>query len=1142
MAVERWSIAQVEALAPDAGSLRNARGVAGQFSATGLLDDILWGWCRGYQVAADLAGPAFKCSCPSRKIPCKHVLGLLLHWAGSGAGDGPAPEFATAWQAARAARAKPRAASTPDPVAAAKRAQERADRVAGGMTELRRWLDDQVEQGLAGFARGARQVVEPMAARLVDAQAPGPAGALRRLGGVAGVGPQWADRVLGELAMLRLLVDAHARLDSLNAGLAATVRSRIGFPTSTEDVLAGPRVTDRWQVLGQVESDDGALTTRRTWLRGAATGRFALVLSFAAPGQSLAADLVPGTEFRGDLCFYPGSAPLRALVAERTSAAEPFASPDGAGPIADALAGWASILAAEPWRFDAPMLLADVVPAPSGHLVDGSGSGLPLAPGHRQPWWLLAAAGAQPAVVAAEWSPQGLRPLAAWVAGEFVPAAAAVPELRVRREPELPADLLAAALVGTGRRPWSGEAVSVGGLRVELGPVGSPASFAAGVASVSAAGSVSASGSSSGGSELPADTSSDQPSAATMISTPSPAAGAGELPDAAAGRAPSSAAIGGLSPSAVGDTLSAAAALLEASAVALMCRRAGVIATTGLAPIPAAPAESDGLLPVAASVRLARILGGGAPGGSHLEQELLAQWLTAAAARGGLVPPKMLPTLLETGRRNTTIRTELARVAGRRGTWLAEQHGDWRWLLDEAVPVSGADWHTASGTERLSHLASLRRTDPARARELVESAWGSETWENRARFLTALAIGLSLEDERLLETALDDRRKEVREAALDLLRRLPGAQLGRRMAARAHAAVRLVGPSGEVGFFGSDDASGAFGPAGSGADPSTVGPAGSGADPSTVGPAGSGADPSTVGPGGSTGPSGAGGPSGSEVSSGALGPAGWNGPSGSNGPLGKQAFLGSDGLADVRTGDGLAGDRRRRPAGALQLVVEPPAELDPALRRDGVGAAPVRGVGAGAWLLEEVVAGTPLETWNGLDPAGYLALARGHDWANPLLHGWAKAAVTQRNVAWAVALLDTDSGTLREAVRWDLHLVLPPDRLARLAAEALRGESGSAHRLLALHPGPWPDHLAAAVLETVAVRARTDRHTWQLGELCRTAALAMPPAYADLAGRLAAQLDQEVDPTRVRPVADLARILLFRHEMFEELASPISQN
>nr|WP_279163542.1 SWIM zinc finger family protein [Rhodococcus erythropolis] len=29
----------------------------------------------------DLRGPAYKCSCPSRKFPCKHALGLLVEWS-----------------------------------------------------------------------------------------------------------------------------------------------------------------------------------------------------------------------------------------------------------------------------------------------------------------------------------------------------------------------------------------------------------------------------------------------------------------------------------------------------------------------------------------------------------------------------------------------------------------------------------------------------------------------------------------------------------------------------------------------------------------------------------------------------------------------------------------------------------------------------------------------------------------------------------------------------------------------------------------------------------------------------------------------------------------------------------------------------
>jgi hypothetical protein len=53
--------------------------------------------------------------------------------------------------------------------------------------------------------------------------------------------------------------------------------------------------------------------------------------------------------------------------------------------------------------------------------------------------------------------------------------------------------------------------------------------------------------------------------------------------------------------------------------------------------------------------------------------------------------------------------------------------------------------------------------------------------------------------------------------------------------------------------------------------------------------------------------------------------------------------------------------------------------------------------------------------------------------------------------------------------------------------------------------------------------------------------MAMPTSYAAPVERLAAQLDQEpADVSRVRPVAELARTLAFRHEMlqeFEELTS-----
>jgi SWIM zinc finger len=454
----RWSVDQVLALAPDASAQRAARalatlrpwretGCAGTAAGGGapVADPpLVWGLCKGsgtepYRTAVDCAEPAYRCSCPSRKLPCKHALALLLLWAQGAVAPGAPPGWVSEWRAARQARAARRAG--PDgagasraPTSARTRAR-RAERVAGGLDELDRWLADQVRHGLAGAGRTGYTHWDAMAARLVDAQAPGAAGAVRRLAGAA-TDPT-GERLLTELSLLRLLVSAYRRLDGLPADLAATVRARVGLPVPTEEVLAGPRVGDEWYVLGVRDQVDERLTTRRAWLRGAGTGRPALVLSFAAPGQTLPADPVVGTVLDADLCFFPGAQPLRALVADRRAVAV-RAQPPPADAVPAALRGYARALAGDPWLDRWPMVLGAVTPCrwdgarggadgpdgPAGRLPggtpgswvlrDAAGDALPVDPAAGEPWRLVAAAGGQPCTVAGEWTPAGLRPLTAW--------------------------------------------------------------------------------------------------------------------------------------------------------------------------------------------------------------------------------------------------------------------------------------------------------------------------------------------------------------------------------------------------------------------------------------------------------------------------------------------------------------------------------------------------------------------------------------------------------------------------------------------------------------------------------------------------------------------------------------------------------
>ena len=104
----------VLALAPDASSVKAAQALLkpGQWPTLGFNENAVWGECKGsgskpYQVEADLSGPVFKCTCPSRKFPCKHSLALLLLRVQQEAAftQGEAPDWVKEWLDAREKRA-----------------------------------------------------------------------------------------------------------------------------------------------------------------------------------------------------------------------------------------------------------------------------------------------------------------------------------------------------------------------------------------------------------------------------------------------------------------------------------------------------------------------------------------------------------------------------------------------------------------------------------------------------------------------------------------------------------------------------------------------------------------------------------------------------------------------------------------------------------------------------------------------------------------------------------------------------------------------------------------------------------------------------------------------------------------------------
>jgi hypothetical protein len=423
----------------------------------------------------DHVGVAFRCTCPSRRYPCKHVLALLLLWCNGDVPYSGAPTNVANWMQNRplpvterpdagagaaaavgAADAAGGAAGThagddvaegvgsagarsddgvgdagagaesapgegplpaddlvgPVPESGRDRARdERVERMYAGLTELDRWLDDRMRTGLADPALAKYATWDDLAARLVDAQAGSLANRIRRLAGLVGASPDWHSDVLAELGLLHLLAQAGRRLGSLPGPLADSVATTVGWQVRQADVLGGVPDTDTWVVAGRSDTREDRIEVRRHWLRGVASGRWALVLSFAAYRQSLDTSLTVGSAIDADLHRYPGPA-LRALIGERHGdPTEPARPP--AVDIVSACGEIGMMIAAEPWLDRIPFSVTASIAADGSAfaLADHSGT-LPLIAAGRPLATLLAVAGGGAVDVTCEWTPHGVVPLA----------------------------------------------------------------------------------------------------------------------------------------------------------------------------------------------------------------------------------------------------------------------------------------------------------------------------------------------------------------------------------------------------------------------------------------------------------------------------------------------------------------------------------------------------------------------------------------------------------------------------------------------------------------------------------------------------------------------------------------------------------
>lgn len=262
---------QVEQLAPDAASLKAAEKLLkpAKWPLLEYSENAIWGNCQGsgknpYKTIVDVKSLAFKCSCPSRKFPCKHGLALLLLFANSLQSfskkeEGQEPDFVTEWLDKRAAnakkkeeKAKEQATKVADPKAQKRRLENRIKKVNEGLESFDLWLTDIARNGLTSLqSRELFSQISRVETSLVDNQ----------VSGLANLIAEHKDKFYEDdpfkffyhftkcFSSAFFISQAFQHLEDFSEDFQEDIKDRIGFSKKKEDLYQQTPIEDDFVLL-----------------------------------------------------------------------------------------------------------------------------------------------------------------------------------------------------------------------------------------------------------------------------------------------------------------------------------------------------------------------------------------------------------------------------------------------------------------------------------------------------------------------------------------------------------------------------------------------------------------------------------------------------------------------------------------------------------------------------------------------------------------------------------------------------------------------------------------------------------------------------------------------------------------------------
>jgi hypothetical protein len=435
------TLEKLQRLAPDPVSQERAKQCAAPFRWQLLegTERVLWGEFKTpatpFYTAVDLDGPGFKCSCPSRKFPCKHALGLALMIFSKPEAfrfGNTMPDEVEKWIAGRDKRkagllgknVAKQATTTELPPVKKERtwtwdllvSSSRLDDMKQGALELEIWLKDLLGRGLAGTEALDTDNWAFISKKMVDAKL-GSIGRKMRILASQTNTDNWHEKVLREISLWHLAAGGLLNFEKLDTLTQLDILQYAGANVKKDLLAEEPGITDNWQIIGVSQTVEENLTARKTWLYGLTSEKFAMVLDFAFGSQPFEVVYKAGTSMEACVVFYPGHANVRGIVSQRESMLEDILPVKGFDSIKDFHKYYSQLLSQNPWTGIILVAINRASPVEiegKWYLSDKEGKALPLHVEGLAGWKLLSISAGQAFTLFGEWDGNQILPLAAW--------------------------------------------------------------------------------------------------------------------------------------------------------------------------------------------------------------------------------------------------------------------------------------------------------------------------------------------------------------------------------------------------------------------------------------------------------------------------------------------------------------------------------------------------------------------------------------------------------------------------------------------------------------------------------------------------------------------------------------------------------